>query len=186
MAEHGPISHRYANEPDLPERTSAAGAHFSLVEENVAMADSAARVHTLWMQSKGHRENLLSPQIDRVGIAVVYARGQMYAVADYARGVTVLGDSEIEARVGKLLAPFGLGIREENHAAREYCGSNEHIHGPNPPQFVIRWTASELTGLPEQLSQRIHTGRYHMAEIGSCRPQGTEGFTSYQLAVLLY
>lgn len=186
MAEHGPISHRYAGEPDLTERAAAAGAHFSLVEENVAMADSPTRVHTLWMTSKGHRENLLNPRVDRVGIAVVYARGELYTVADYARGVTVLGDREIEARIAGLLAPYGLGIREENHAAREYCGNDEHIHGPNPPGFLMRWTASELTGLPVQLTKRIDTGRYHMAEIGSCRPQGTEGFTAYQLAVLLY
>ena len=186
MAEHGPISHRYNGEPDLTERAATAGAHFSLVEENVAMADSPARVHMLWMNSKGHRENLLSPAIDRVGIAVVYARGEVYAVADYARGVVVLGDREIETRIAGLLTPYGLDIRSENHAAREYCGNDEHIHGPNPPGFLMRWTASELTALPRQLTERIHTGRYSMAEIGSCRPQGTQGFTAYQLAVLLY
>ena len=36
------------------------------------------------MQSPGHRENLLNPEVDHVGIAVVYARGVLYAVADYS------------------------------------------------------------------------------------------------------
>lgn len=186
MAEEGPISHRYANEPDLTERAAGTGAHFSLIEENVAMADSPQRVHELWMNSPGHRENLLNPRVNRVGIAVVYARGQIYAVADYARAVDLLGDHEIEARIAGLLTPYGLGIRTDNHAAREYCGNDEHIHGPHPPGFLMRWTATDLTALPEQLTERIHTGRYRMAEIGSCQPQNTQGFTGYQLAVLLY
>src|SRR5271165_3572171 len=36
MAQEGPIAHRYGGEPDLPERAAAAGARFSLIEENIA------------------------------------------------------------------------------------------------------------------------------------------------------
>lgn len=186
MAEEGPISHQYADEPDLTMRASQAGAHFSLVEENVAMGDSPARIHQMWMNSPGHRQNLLNPRVDRVGISVVYARGQLYAVADYARGVEILGNRQIEARVAALLAPYGLKIHSDNHVAREYCGNDEHIHGPNPPHFLMRWTASGLTALPSQLTERLSTGKYQAAEIGSCQPQNTQGFTDYQLAVLLY
>ena len=31
----------------------------------------------------GHRTNLLNPEVDRVGVAVVATRGVLYAVADY-------------------------------------------------------------------------------------------------------
>src|SRR5208283_6044662 len=45
MAAAGPISHQYRGEPDLSTRAAQAGAHFGLIEENVAVAHSAAEVH---------------------------------------------------------------------------------------------------------------------------------------------
>jgi uncharacterized protein YkwD len=43
MAAEGPISHRYGGEPDLDQRAGQAGAHFSLIEENVAIGPTPAR-----------------------------------------------------------------------------------------------------------------------------------------------
>jgi uncharacterized protein YkwD len=99
MAAAGAISHQYRGEPDLTTRAAQAGAHFSLIEENVAMAPSAAAVHQAWMQSPGHRENLLNPEVDHVGIALVYARGALYAVADYSAAAQSLSPAQVEERV---------------------------------------------------------------------------------------
>ena len=70
MAAEGPISHRYGGEPDLDQRAGQAGAHFSLIEENVAVGPTPARIHEAWMNSPGHRANLLNPKVDHVGVAV--------------------------------------------------------------------------------------------------------------------
>src|SRR6202167_6041477 len=70
MAAEGPISHRYGGEDDLSERAGHAGAHFSLIEENVAIGPTPAAIHDEWMHSPGHRANLLNPEVDRVGLAV--------------------------------------------------------------------------------------------------------------------
>ena len=72
------------------ERAGQAGAHFSLIEENVAVGPTPAAIHDGWMHSPGHRTNLLNPEVDRVGIAVVASRGELYAVADYARECAAL------------------------------------------------------------------------------------------------
>ena len=61
MAAEGPIAHQYGGEPDLSARAAQAGAHFSVIEENVAVGPSADAIHEEWMQSPGHRANLLSP-----------------------------------------------------------------------------------------------------------------------------
>jgi uncharacterized protein YkwD len=37
MAAEGPISHQYSGEADLSARAAQAGAHFSVIEENVAV-----------------------------------------------------------------------------------------------------------------------------------------------------
>ena len=47
------------------------------------------------MNSPGHRANLLSPDVDRVGVAVVASRGVLFAVADYARAVPALTQTKL-------------------------------------------------------------------------------------------
>src|ERR1700722_5899963 len=96
MAAEGPISHQYNGEPDLSARTAQAGARYSVIEENVAMGPSADTIHEEWITSPGHRANLLSPDVDRVGIAVVAAHGSLYAGGDYSRGGEEVGVSQVE------------------------------------------------------------------------------------------
>ena len=45
MAAEGPIAHQYRGEPDLAGRAGQAGAHFDLIEENVAVGPSASVIH---------------------------------------------------------------------------------------------------------------------------------------------
>jgi uncharacterized protein YkwD len=88
----GRLSHQYDGEPGLGSRAGQAGAHFDMIEENVASGPTASAIHEAWMESPEHRQNLLNPGVDCVGIAVVADDGILYAVADYshfgARGVT--------------------------------------------------------------------------------------------------
>src|ERR1700739_4063062 len=66
MAAEGPIAHRYGGEADVATRTGLAGAHFDLIEENVAVGPTASEIHSEWMHSPGHRSNLLNPDVNRV------------------------------------------------------------------------------------------------------------------------
>jgi hypothetical protein len=51
----------------------------------------------------------------------------------------------------------------------------------------MRWQDADLTLLPQALLDRLATGKYRQAAVGSCPAQGLEGtFTAYRLAVLLY
>ena len=190
MAAEGPISHRYPGELDLSERAGQAEAHFSLIEENVAIGPSAAGIHDEWMHSSGHRTNLLNPEVDRVGIAVVASRGVLYAVADYARGVQSLSPSQVEARVAGLIRQKGLAIEANPGVARAACAMNSgmpHSAGGSQPGFIMRWQDSEMNVLPNALTAHLASGTYHQAAIGSCSPAGVDGtFTAYRVAVLLY
>jgi hypothetical protein len=190
MAANRSISHQYAGEPDVSERAKQAGAHFSLIEENVAFAPTPAAIHNAWMNSPHHRDNLLNPDVDRVGVAVVAGRGGLYAVADYERVVAVLSQSQIEATVAALLKASGVGVLSDATLARAACAMDEGMpraaFGPQP-RFVMRWQGADLSRLPQALVDRLGTGRYRQAAVGSCLTQGQEGaFTAYRLAVLLY
>jgi len=189
MAEEGEISHQYSGEPDLTTRAARAGAHFSMIEENVALAPSAVAIHQAWMQSPGHRENLLSPEVDHVGIAVVYARGEFYAVADYSTLVENLSPAQVEARVAALVRASGVSILTVPTLARSACASDDDLlRSPESrPAWMIRWQNSDLSHLPRQLMNQLKSGKYRQAAVGSCPAQYDGGaFTSYRVAVLLY
>ena len=191
MAAEGPIAHRYGGEPDVATRAGQAGAHFDLIEENVAVGPSPSEIHAEWMQSPGHRSNLLNPDVNRVGIAVVYARGVLYATADYSRSVQALSQAQVEARIGGLIrADRAIAILRDNAQARAACTTDHGIPASaNGLQvgFVMRWQSSDLSRLPEALTEKLESGRYHQAAVGSCPAQGLEGnFTAYRVAVLLY
>jgi len=186
MARHHTISHQFPGEPDLAARAGHAGSHFSLVTENVAEAPDSAEIHDLWMHSEGHRANLLDPHVDAVGIAVVWANGEFFAVEDFAHTVERLSLGQQEAAVSAILARSGLQLDTPSLEARETCQLAKGYVGQRRPWFVMRYTSSDISRLPEELSTRIASGRYHEAVVGACTPERSSPFTSYSLAVLLY
>jgi hypothetical protein len=51
----------------------------------------------------------------------------------------------------------------------------------------MRWQGADLTQLPKPLLDRMASGRYRKAAVGSCPTGSVEGsFTAYRLAVMLY
>jgi Cysteine-rich secretory protein family len=187
MAAEGPISHRYGGEPSLEERAWQAGAHFGLIEENVAIGPTPAAIHSEWMNSPGHRSNLLNPDVDRVGVAVVASRGVLYAVADYERAVPLLAPTQVETAIAGLLHNSGITPLENSADARASCVDGHAVKTSRPPGFFMLWQGTDVTHLPAELVNRISSGRYRQAEVGSCPAQSVDGsFTAYRVAVLLY
>lgn len=190
MAQEGPIAHRYGGEPSLTERAAAAGAHFSLIEENVAVGPTADAIHEEWMHSPPHRTNMLNPNVDRIGTAIVAARGTLYAVADFSSAVQQLSRSQIEGRVADLIRVSGVAILPNPAQAREACETDQGMPTAKPgmrPQFLMRWQSSSLDVLPKVLTEKLASGRYRSASVGSCKPEGAQdSFSAYRVAVLLY
>jgi hypothetical protein len=186
MAKRHTISHQFGGEPDLATRAGDTGAHFSLITENVAEAPNSSEIHDLWMNSAGHRANLLDPNVDAVGIAVIQSRGEYFAVEDFAHTVDQLTLVQQEAAVSGLLARQGLQLDVPNEDARMTCQLSTGYSGTRKPWFVMRYTSSDIHRLPDQLMTRIATGKYHEAVVGACVPEHQGAFTSYSLAVLLY
>ena len=189
MAREGPISHQYPGEPDVTHRAAAAGARFSLIEENIAIGSSPEEIQNEWLHSPPHRANMLNPDVDRIGTAVVEARGVLYTVEDFSADVRRLSRTQIEARVANMIRVSGVRILSNPVEAREACATDNGMppsRNGMQPLFLMRWQSSSLDVLPQVLTQRLASGRYRSAEVGSCAPHGDNGFTGYRLAVLLY
>jgi hypothetical protein len=194
MAEEGQIAHRYGEEDDVAQRAAKAGAHFSLIEENVAVGDTAFHVHQGWMKSQAHHDNLLNPKIDRIGVALVPSKGVLYAVADYAVGVATMGPEDVEVKVGKVLQDKGVTLVTDHSAARAYCAqeatSDTSAANAMKPRFLMRWQSADITNLPTQLAQQLASGQFKQGSVGACATQGANAsapvFSGYRVAVLLY
>jgi hypothetical protein len=197
MAAEGQIAHRYGGEPDLATRAAAAGARFSMIEENVAVGSSPAQIHDGWMHSQGHHDNLMNPRIDHIGVALVPSRGVLYAVADYEQSVQALTQEQIESKVATLLMVRGIALVADPvslSAARRYCALDAGMPsaGTGPrARFLMRWQSESIAKLPQQLEDRIAQGELRQAAVGACDAKtdgnsATPVFAAYRIAVLLY
>lgn len=187
MASRASISHQYPGELELAERGRQAGARFSSISENVAQASTAVRIQDAWMNSTGHRGNLLDPSSDAIGISVLRRNGQLYAVEDFGHTVDDLTLDEQEIAVGSLLtsaAPLTLLSMPED--ARRTCTMDSGYAGARQPWFVMRYTAKSLTRLPEELNHKLATGKYHAAAVGACDSSDNQPFSYFKIVVLLY
>jgi uncharacterized protein YkwD len=66
----------------------------SWVGENIAWARgagvTAATIHTMWMQSQGHRDNMMSPTYNLVGVGVMCAPdGTLWATTNFGRSASL-------------------------------------------------------------------------------------------------
>jgi len=186
MADKKSLSHQFPGESDLSGRVRQTGARFVALAENVAVGPSAAIVHAQWMNSPPHRENLLDPQMNSLGIAVAERSGQLFAVQDFSRAIADLPLAEQEKQLGAQLKAKGLRLLKDDGEARKVC---ETEHGDNPSRrsaFLLRYSTADLENLPDVLLHELKGGRYHAATLAACVPGRQNDFSTYQLAVLLY
>ena len=189
MASQGSLSHQFSGEPDLMARASQAGAHFQAIAENVASGPSPEAIEKEWMNSTAHRTNILDPQMNQIGIAVVIRDGGMYAVEDFANGAEALTTAKVEDKVSALLQAQNITPMAATDptvaAARQACRANQGI--PQGAKSIVRFETSDLTQLPSQLADQIRSGKFSRAAVGACTPSAAQGhFTVYRVSVLLY
>ena len=76
MCDKGYFSHTSPGGKKPWDRLKAAGVGFSSAGENIAKGyQTPSSVHTGWMNSSGHRKNMLSPSWTRVGIGMIKCNG---------------------------------------------------------------------------------------------------------------
>jgi hypothetical protein len=187
MAARGSISHQFPGEPELSGRARNSGARFSVIAENVAEAPTAVRIHDAWMASAGHRSNLLDPRVNAVGIRVLQRDGELYAVEDFSRAVESVSMEAQEERVREAVAAAStVVLMPATLDAHQTCAMETGYAGPKRPGFVMRYTTTDLTRLPESLLKQLADGRYREGVIGACPAAGDTAFSMYRVAVLLY
>jgi hypothetical protein len=185
MAQMNTLSHQFPGEPPVQDRARQAGARFSVIAENVAEGPSVSGLHTQWMNSPPHRANLLDPELNSVGIAVVQVGNLFFAVQDFSAAVPALALDMQEQQVASQLAARGLQSVSSTADARKTCELERGWAGQRP-STVLRYETADLRQLPEEIEPKVASGKYRVAAVGACDSGGSGGFSRFRIAILLY
>jgi uncharacterized protein YkwD len=102
QAGSGLLDHESSAGRSYSDRLAAAGILFAANGENVARGDSfdPELIHAALMKSGGHRDNILNPDFDEVGLGIVLrSDGVYYVTQDFIRAVVVRTEEEARAVV---------------------------------------------------------------------------------------
>jgi uncharacterized protein YkwD len=183
MVVHQQLSHQFPGEPGLAQRLAAKSKLFlQEAAENVAMADSVDRVHDTLMHSPPHRENLLHPSYNVVGIGVVRRGGMLWVVQDFGhslptgsseRGRDAVAESVVQARESKQLTPLERHESGLIQAGACAMGRENSVHAPagdEPPQgrMILRYTTTQPDVLPSQARGAIADRSISGFSVGVC------------------
>ena len=191
MSSEGEISHRGSSESMLEQQAGDGGTHFSLIKENVALASDPEGIHEIWMDTPWSRDNLLDPDFDRAGVAVVALHEMLYAVAVYSHSMKapalakVLTQEQVEDTVAGLLRAYGLSIALDKSDARNLCAGRTMANVA--PSFVEIWQNWDMSKLPDVLKQLLPQAHFRKAAVGSCPAKDVDGtLRQYRVAALFY
>jgi uncharacterized protein YkwD len=182
LARYGLLSHRFRGEPTLVERIASTGLRFNASAENVALAADFDDLHRGWMQSEGHRANLLNARYNAIGIGIVKANGRYYATQNFARTTEDLTAQDAEERVAKLFNErrrrFSLpSVEFTNNAGirSAMCGMarRDRLEAARVPaakgaRGTIAFTAHDFTELPQPLEKYLQRQEVARIAIGAC------------------
>jgi uncharacterized protein YkwD len=183
MAKADTLSHQLPGEPPMQDRARRAGAHFSMVAENIAQGPSVPGLHTQWMNSPPHRATLLDPQLNAVGISVVRSGNTYFAVEDFATTVAAIRREEPEQQIASPRTSLGLQKVSATADARQTCELGRGWSDQRPASVVRYETAAQL---PEDVGRKVSAGKYHAAAVGARDADGPDMFARYRIAIPLF
>jgi uncharacterized protein YkwD len=177
------LSHQFEGEPSLPERLVAA-THTQLDREgeNVALDFDAAGGHEHLMLSPPHRENLLNPAYNVIGLGVVRSGDRLYIVEDFGHALPNYSATELKDRIAATVAEArrradqpDLARRDlptADHTACSMAQANKLNTAP-VHQLAQRYTVLTYTGLhpetlPANAGPALAGHNLHDFSVGTC------------------
>jgi len=180
MAKRRELSHQFAGESELGQRI-ASESNLFLIEaaENVASAENVDRAHDGLMHSPPHRENLLHPSYNTIGIGIVRRGDMLYVVQDFGNSMPKYSAE----KAADLLAKSVSRKRAEAHlpdlpkedgaeARKEACAMSAADSLKTPGSFsgryLLRYTSSQPDVLPSAALKPLQDATVKTFSVGSC------------------
>ena len=181
MADKMTLSHQFGGEPGLQQRIATTALRFNFSGENVAYDADALQAHSGLMHSPPHRENILSPNFNAVGIGVVRQGTMIYVTEDFARRLPEVSleaaEQTIEQAFARLRQTAGgppLPLRPRPELRRLACqmAQKDALDAQKPGRIlnvrdVVVYTATELDKLPTNM-QKLKNQKGSGYSVGAC------------------
>jgi uncharacterized protein YkwD len=198
LAKHKKLSHQFRGEPELQQRAGRTGARFNAVAENVAYAPTVPDLHDGLMHSPPHRANILNPEYNAVGIAIVERDGELYATEDFARTISGMTEDQFRhavvaafQRVRSVQKKAPITVSNDSRLHDAACSKSlnaKRVLGglPGATDLAI-YTSSDPGQLPANMRAAAADGTLHRMNIGVCFQQDSaSGFSKYWVVAAFY
>ena len=179
MAAQQQLSHQLPGEPSLIQRLAArSDLHLDHVGENVAFSGNVDQAQDGLMQSPPHRQNLLNPDYNAVGLGVVRSGYVLYITEDFGHSLVTYSMSQAEQAVAESVAQVRRRAnlqqlqRVEDDGAEAAACSMAHADSLRAPAprglYLLRYTTMEPAALPGGVAQAIGDRGLHSFSAGTC------------------
>jgi hypothetical protein len=172
MAERAELSHQLPGEPPLQDRIAAENLAADRAGENVGLDQNAVSAHEGLMNSPPHRRDILDPEYNAVGIAVVRRGKDIYVTEDFARRLPQLSEPQAEAAAQQAieqyvrLRRFPAPVRRpQPQLQRIACdmARKDAVSGKAAARFpgvrtVFAWSAGDPVVLPRAMDPILSSG----------------------------
>ena len=198
LAEHQGLSHQFSGEPQLGERVGATGLRFTVSAENVASAQTVEDAHKGLMNSPPHRANILSPEFNAVGLAVIPRVGAVYVAQNFAYVLPVYSEAQFRSA---LLEAFRnarqekgfskIAVRPDPKLHEAACSDNPDarklLRKLNGATDLLVFTSSEPEKLPSVMQKTAADPALRRASVEVCfKPGPVHGYGSFQVVAAFY
>lgn len=177
------ISHLSSSGKVYTERLVEDSFYFRKNGENVAFSSGpvAELIHKGFMESPGHRANILDPDFDEVGIGVIFKEGNgYYTTQDFIRSLELKEEEEVKKEIQKKInslrgensLPPLLFLKEADKYAYKYSLQKAEDRPPpaSPSHFrqsyIIYITSPSLEKLQSIYEDKILDKIYETAGLG--------------------
>jgi uncharacterized protein YkwD len=183
MVAAGQLSHQFLGEPSLPQRlATTSNLLLERSGENVALDYNAAGAHQHLMLSPHHRENLLNPAYNVVGLGVVRSGDRLYIVQDFGRALPNYSLPEVKDRVAATVEGARRRAKRPSLARRDLPSANaaacsmeqadklgtSPIHQLAQRYTVLTYTSLHPDTLPSGADRAIGSGKLRGFSVGAC------------------
>jgi uncharacterized protein YkwD len=185
MAARGELSHQFAGEAPLQDRLAISSLHLDKAGENVALDVDVDQAHDGLMHSPHHRENLLRPDYNVVGLAVARVGNRIYVVEDFGHEVPTYRAEKAEDLVSAAIVQT-RGSAQGARVKRLELGSLRNaactmatqdkldpkaVRGLGPLRYVLTYTSMEPDRLAPAAVKAVSDSNLRSYAVGACFAQ---------------
>jgi uncharacterized protein YkwD len=191
MSKKKELSHQFPGEPDLSSRLLSSGEiRLDKMGENVALDVSIVGANDHLLHSPPHRKNLLDPDFNVVGLAIIHRGDQIYVVQDFGRRVTSYSSSKAADAVAQAIihAREKLGApplqRIDRGDLQEVACTMARqdkldVAGARPlsqTYHVLKYSTPAVDALPKGSDAIITSAELTKFSVGACAESGKNYF----------